>query len=179
MAHPWHDIPVADKSPEEVTTVVEIPRGDKVKYELDKKSGLIKADRILFSSVVYPANYGFIPQSYGDDNDPLDVLVLMQEPVVPLTILRTRPIGLMKMIDQDQDDDKIISVHLDDPAYSDYHNIEELPAHLLRELRQFFEEYKTLENKAVKVDKFLGPGDAKSVIQQSMEHYRNKISPTL
>src|SRR5699024_3357260 len=104
MAHPWHDIPVADASPNKIHAVVEIPRGGKVTYELEKRAGLFKADRVLFSSVVYPANYGFIPQSYGDDNDPLDVLVLMQEPVVPLTILRARPIGLMKMYDQGQED---------------------------------------------------------------------------
>lgn len=179
MAHPWHDIPVAEKSPQEVTAVVEIPQGDKVKYELDKETGLMRVDRILFSSVVYPANYGFIPQSYGDDHDPLDVLVLMQEPVTPLTILRARPIGLMKMIDQGQDDDNVICVHLDDPAYNNYKNIKELPTHRLRELRQFFEEYKALEDKEVQVDKFLGPDEAKSVVQKAMDHYRNEILPTL
>ncbi|HLR76468.1 MAG TPA: inorganic diphosphatase [Balneolaceae bacterium] len=179
MPHPWHDIPNDDKSPREITTVIEIPQGDKVKYELDKKTGLIKADRILYSSVVYPANYGFIPRSYGDDNDPLDVLVLMQEPVVPLTIVRARPVGLMKMIDQGQDDDKIICVHLDDPAYNDYHHFEELPTHRLKELRQFFEEYKTLENKEVQVDNLRGPDDARIVVQKSLERYKKEILPTL
>lgn len=179
MTHPWHDIPINEQSPEEVNVIVEIPQGDKVKYELDKETGLMRVDRILYSSVIFPANYGFIPQSYGDDKDPLDILVLMQEPVAPLTLLQARPIGLMKMFDQGQEDDKIICVHLDDPAFRDYYNINELPVHGLRELRQFFEEYKALEEKDVQVEEFFGPDEAKSVIQNSMKHYRNEILPTL
>src|SRR3990167_6441114 len=108
--HPWHEVDIGEDSPKIVTAVIEVPKGSKIKYELDKKSGLIKVDRILFSSVHYPANYGFIPQSYCDDNDPLDILVLGQEPVAPLTIMSAKPIGVMKMRDQGEADDKIIAV---------------------------------------------------------------------
>lgn len=179
MAHPWHDIPIAANSPKEINAVVEIPQGDKVKYELDKETGLMRVDRILYSSVIYPANYGFIPQSYGDDLDPLDVLVLMQEPVDPLSILRARPIGLMKMIDQGQNDAKIICVHLDDPAYNDHYDINEIPTHRLRELKRFFKDYKVLENKKVKVEEFMGAEEAHGVVERAMDNYRKEILPDL
>lgn len=179
MAHAWHDIPAGDEAPEKINTVIEIPQGGKVKYELDKATGLMRVDRVLYSSVIYPANYGFIPQSFGDDNDPLDVLVLMQEPVVPLSILRARPIGMMKMIDQGQDDDKIICVHLDDPAFNGFYHIWEIPDHRLRELKRFFEDYKKLEEKEVSVEDFLGPDKARTVVRKSLERYRKKILPKL
>jgi inorganic pyrophosphatase len=117
MPHPWHDVPIGDEAPDEFTALIEIPKGSRVKYELDKETGLLKVDRILYSSVIYPANYGFIPRTLGDDDDPLDLLVLMQEPVQPLSILRARPIGMMHMIDEGENDEKIICVHLDDPEY--------------------------------------------------------------
>ena len=179
MAHAWHDIPVGEDAPEKINAVIEIPQGCKVKYELDKASGLVRVDRVLYSSVIYPDNYGFIPQSYGDDDDPLDVLVLMQESVVPLSILRVRPIGLMKMIDQGQDDDKIICVHLDDPAFNGYYHIWEIPDHQLREVKRFFEDYKKLEEKKVQVEDFLGPDDARAVVQQAIERYTEEILPEL
>ena len=119
--HPWHDVDPGPDSPAVVRAIIEIPRGSKVKYELDKASGLIRVDRILFSSVHYPANYGFIPRTYCEDHDPLDILVLGQEEVVPLTILRARPIGVMKMSDQGEEDDKILAVHADDPEYVALH----------------------------------------------------------
>lgn len=145
MAHPWHDIPLGDEAPDLFNAVVEIPQGSKVKYELDKTTGLLRVDRVLYSSVVYPANYGFIPQTLGEDEDPLDVLVLMQEPVAPLSMLRVRPIGVMNMLDLGQGDEKIICVHVDDPAFAGYYHIWELPEHRLKELKRFFQDYKKLE----------------------------------
>lgn len=170
--HPWHDVAIGAGAPGELQTIIEIPKGSKVKYELDKATGLIKVDRVLYSSVVYPANYGFIPQTLGDDEDPLDVLVLMQEPVDPLSIVRARPIGMMTMVDQGQNDEKIICIHLDDPEYRDYVAIQQLPAHRLRELRRFFEDYKALENKDVAVHDFFGPVEAVDIVRASMARYR-------
>src|SRR5205823_9643269 len=147
MSHPWHDVPVEGPLEERFPALIEIPKGSKVKYELEKSSGLLKVDRILFSAVHYPANYGFIPRTYCDDGDPLDVLVLCQEAVTPYCIMRARAIGVMQMRDEKGGDDKIIAVHLDDPAYSQYSHIREVPQHLLAELKRFFEDYKTLERK--------------------------------
>lgn len=170
--HPWHDVPIGPGAPEEVQALIEIPKGSKVKYELDKGTGLIRVDRILYSSVMYPANYGFIPQSLGDDGDPLDVLVLMQEPVSPLSIVRARPIGIMTMLDQGQKDEKIICVHLDDPEYRVYGNIDELSPHRLEELKRFFQDYKVLERKEVRVQEFGGPREAVEAIRDAMDSYR-------
>jgi len=174
VIHPWHEVSVGEKAPKEFQAVIEIPKGSKVKYELDKESGLLRVDRVLYSSVMYPANYGFIPRSLGDDHDPLDVLVLMQEPVVPLSILRVRPIGMMTMVDQGQNDEKVICIHLDDPEYRDYVAIQQLPPHRLTELRRFFEDYKKLEGKEVAVHDFLGPVDAVEAVAHSMELYRGR-----
>lgn len=173
--HPWHDISIGDEAPNELQVVIEIPKGSKVKYELDKDSGMLRVDRVLYSSVVYPANYGFIPKTYGDDNDPLDVLVLMQEPVVPLSILRVRPIGMMTMVDQGQNDEKIICVHLDDPEYRDYVAIQMLPKHRMRELRRFFEDYKMLEAKDVAVHDFFGPVEAVDTVRAAIAAYNERF----
>ncbi len=171
MTHPWHDILIGEKAPKEFQAVIEIPKGSKVKYELDKTTGLVRVDRVLYSSVVYPANYGFIPRTLGDDEDPLDVLVLMQEPVVPLSILRVRPIGMMTMVDHGQNDEKIICIHLDDPEYRSFVAIQQLPQHRLTELRRFFEDYKKLENKDVAVHDFFGPVEAVEAVQNAMDLY--------
>lgn len=171
MVHPWHEVSIGPEAPREIQAVVEIPEGSKVKYELDKASGLLRVDRVLYSSVMYPANYGFIPQTLGDDHDPLDVLVLMQEPVAPLSIVRARPIGVMTMLDQGEHDEKVICIHLDDPAYNSYTHIFNLPPHRLAELRRFFEDYKKLEHKEVLVQDFLGPEEAMDAIRHSMEVY--------
>ena len=179
MTHPWHDIPVDEPVEDGFPAFIEIAKGSKVKYELDKKSGLLKVDRILFSAVHYPANYGFIPRTYCDDNDPLDVLVLCQEPVDPMCIMRARAIGFMQMRDEKGTDDKIIAVHLDDPAYSQYTHIREVPPHTLAELKRFFEDYKTLENKKVEVDELQGPYEAAKVIRSAMECYGRVIAPKL
>src|SRR5262249_54524380 len=151
MFHPWHDLTPGEKIPQEFYGVIEIPAGSSVKYELDKKSGLIKLDRVLYSAVYYPANYGFIPQTLAEDDDPLDVLVLCQETVVPLTLIHARTIGLMTMIDSGKKDHKIISVAIEDPEFSSYRQAAEMPAHRLMMLRRFFQDYKQLEGKSVEV----------------------------
>jgi inorganic pyrophosphatase len=171
MSHPWHDIEVGSEAPEVVQAVIEIPKGSKVKYELDKKTGLLRVDRVLHSSVIYPANYGFIPRTLGEDNDPLDVLVLMQEPVLPLSTLFARPIGLMNMQDRGEGDEKVICVHMHDPAFNRFFHIWELPEHSLRELRRFFLDYKVLEGIDVEVREFEGPDKARAVVSKAMESY--------
>ncbi len=176
MAHPWHDVPVGDNAPEEFNVIVEIPKGSKVKYELDKETGLLLVDRILYSSVVYPSNYGFIPQTLGDDNDPLDILIMMQEPVQPLSILRAKPIGMMPMVDDGENDEKIICVHLDDPEYRRYEHFNDLPEHRTDELQRFFRDYKTLEDKEVSVGEVYGPDKAKEVLLHAMDLYKKHVS---
>ena len=176
MVNPWHDVEVGGDAPDVFNAIIEIPQGGKVKYEMDKETGLLRVDRMLYSSVVYPANYGFIPRTYADDNDPLDVLVLAQESVDPLSILRARPIGMMSMIDDEEEDAKIICIHMDDPAFNDYWHIKELPDHRLRELRRFFQDYKALEDKTVRVQDFFGPDRAKDVMMGALENYREIVA---
>ena len=171
MTHPWHDIPIDEPIEEGFPAIVEIPKGSKNKYELDKKTGMLMLDRVLFSAVHYPANYGFIPQTYCGDHDPLDVLVLGQEPVVPLSIMIAKPIGVMKMRDQGEDDDKIIAVHANDPEYVHYNSITELAPHRMTEVSRFFQDYKVLENKIVEIDHFLDRDDALTVIAEAIELY--------
>lgn len=151
--------------------VVEIPMGSKVKYELDKPTGLIKVDRILYSAVHYPANYGFIPQTFAEDDDPLDVLVLCQEPVAPLALVQARAIGLMTMIDSGKKDHKILAVAVHDPEYNSFREADELPPHRLAMLRRFFQDYKRLEGKAVEVDEFLPSESALPVIETALQQY--------
>lgn len=172
--HPWHDVDLGKDAPEVVAAVIEIPKGSKLKYELDKASGLIKVDRVLFSSVVYPANYGFIPQTYCDDHDPLDVLILGQEAVVPLSIMRAKIIGVMRMQDQGETDDKLIAVHADDPEYAPYDSIHDLPEHRMKEVKRFFEDYKALENKKVVVEGFLDRKEAIAILKTALQFYREK-----
>lgn len=170
--HPWHQVEMFSESPDILPAIIEVPKGSQIKYELDKKSGLVRVDRILYSAVHYPANYGFIPQTYCDDNDPLDILVLGQESVSPLCIMRARPIGVMKMIDGGEADDKIIAIHEDDPQYNCYHHIDDLPPHTLKTLKRFFEDYKILEQKEVRIESFLGPDKAKDIIRQAQAYYQ-------
>ncbi|KAL2902083.1 Soluble inorganic pyrophosphatase [Bienertia sinuspersici] len=178
-AHPWHDLEIGPGAPSTFNCVVEIGKGSKVKYELDKTTGLIKIDRVLYSSVVYPHNYGFIPRTLCEDSDPMDVLVLMQEPVLPGSFLRARAIGLMPMIDQGEKDDKIIAVCADDPEFRHYKELKELPPHRLAEIRRFFEDYKKNENKSVAVNEFLPAADAITAIQYSMDLYASYIVEAL
>ncbi|KAK7345661.1 hypothetical protein VNO77_16269 [Canavalia gladiata] len=178
-AHPWHDLEIGPEAPKIFNCVVEIGKGSKVKYELDKKTGLIKVDRVLYSSVVYPHNYGFIPRTICEDSDPMDVLVIMQEPVLPGCFLRAKAIGLMPMIDQGEKDDKIIAVCADDPEYRHYNDIKELPPHRLAEIRRFFEDYKKNENKEVAVNDFLPASTAYEAIKHSMRLYADYIVESL
>ncbi|HZP24693.1 MAG TPA: inorganic diphosphatase [Terriglobales bacterium] len=171
MTHAWHDIAPGEKVPLEFNAVIEIPFGSSVKYELDKKSGLIKLDRVLYSAVYYPANYGFIPQTLAEDDDPLDVLVLCQEAVVPLTLIHARAIGLMTMIDSGKRDHKIIAVATQDPEFNSYHEASEMPEHRVAMLRRFFLDYKQLEQKSVEVDEILPLRPALPVIEDALARY--------
>jgi len=171
--HPWHD-PYIDESVLETAfpVVIEIPKGSKNKYELDKETGLLRLDRVLHSAVYYPADYGFIPRTYCGDGDPLDALVLSQEAVYPLTMVEARAIGVMRMRDEKGVDDKIVAVSVSDPAVSDYRDHTQLPPHVMRELRRFFEDYKALEQKKVVVEDLLGPADAVQIIREGLDGYR-------
>ena len=177
MSHPWHDLPNnPDTCHEAFNVVIEIPKGSRVKYELDKPTGLLRVDRILYSSVHYPANYGFLPRSYCADGDPLDVLVLGQEPVVPLTILRARAIGMLRMEDQGDEDTKIIAVHIDDPAVNEFYDIKDVPKHVFAEIHRFFTDYKILEGKEVKVEEIENAEVALAAVKESFDLYRAEES---
>ncbi len=169
--NPWHDVIIGPDAPNILNAVIEIPKGSKAKYELDKETGLLRLDRFLYSSVHYPCNYGFIPQTYCEDHDPLDILVLGQEPVVPLCLVRAKPIGVMKMIDHGEADDKIIAVHADDPEYAHFNCIDELAPHRMIEVQRFFEDYKILENKHVVIEKFFKSTEAYQIIQSAIDLY--------
>jgi inorganic pyrophosphatase len=169
--HPWHDIKIGESAPEFVNAVIEVPMGSKNKYELDKETGFMRVDRVLFSSVHYPANYGFIPRTLCDDNDPLDILVLGQVPVFPMCIMVARPIGVMHMVDQGEEDDKIIAVHANDPEYKHISTIDELSEHKKNEIQRFFKDYKVLEKKEVVIDKMDGPIVAQEVVRKAIELY--------
>src|SRR5580692_1732327 len=171
MIHPWHDVTPGDKLPQEFDCVIEIPFGSSVKYELDKTSGLIRLDRVLYSAVYYPANYGFIPQTYAEDDDPLDVMVLCQEAVAPMTLVTARAIGLMTMIDSGKRDHKILAVAVGDPEFNSFREAAELPPHRLNMLRRFFQDYKQLEGKSVAVDDMQASAEALPVIEESLQRY--------
>ena len=172
MTHPWHDVEVGKGQPDVVNAVIEISKGSRAKYEIDKPTGLLKLDRVLYSSVHYPANYGFIPRSLGDDHDPLDILVLSQIDVEPLCIVRAKVIGVMRMIDSGEGDDKIIAVAADDISVSHIESIASLPEHFQSEMRHFFEQYTRLENKSVRVEDFQDTELAKQIIQKALEDYK-------
>lgn len=175
MSHPWHDLPNnPDEARDGFNVVIEIPKGSKVKYELDKPTGLLRVDRILYSSVIYPANYGFLPRSYCEDGDPLDVLVLGNEPVQPLSIMRARAIGVMGMADEGAEDTKIIAVHVHDPAFKGYTDISQLPQHMVSEIERFFLDYKVLENKQVIVDAMQGADAAVAAVVEAFALYRSE-----
>ncbi len=171
--HPWHDVYIdEDQLADIFPVVIEVPMGSKNKYELDKESGLLRLDRVLFSAVHYPANYGFVPRSFCDDGDPLDALVLGQESVVPLTIMNARAIGVMRMRDDKGIDDKIIAISVNDPVYQDRAKLDDLPEHKLLEIQRFFEDYKALENKEVVVDGMRGREEALEILRDSLILYR-------
>jgi inorganic pyrophosphatase len=177
--HAWHDVTPGNNLPRDFQAVIEIPLGSNVKYELDKVSGLLRVDRIIHSAVFYPANYGFIPQTYAEDNDPLDVLVLCQEPVQPLSLIKARAIGVMTMIDSGATDDKIIAVATNDPEFSDYLEARDLPPHRLLVLRRFFQDYKLLEGKQVQVDEILPAYAALTIIERALARYKEKRTELL
>ena len=171
--HPWHDSYVDDAIiADAFPVVIEIPKGTKNKYELDKDTGLLRLDGVLYSSVHYPADYGFIPRTFCDDGDPLDALVLGQEPVYPLTIVEARAIGVMRMRDEKGIDDKIVAVSVHDPAFAEYTDKGQLPSHVLRQVRRFFQDYKVLEHKEVVIDELQGTTDAIRIITEALELYR-------
>ncbi len=168
----WHDMSQEKIRPDDFWAVVEISKGSKCKYELDKDTGLLRLDRILYTSTHYPANYGFIPRTYADDGDPLDVLVLCSEPIFPMTLIRVYPIGVMRMLDGGKMDDKIIAVPFSDPSYFGIQTIDELPPHIFDEILHFFSVYKQLENKQTNVQSLFGPAEAKAIVAQAIEGYQ-------
>lgn len=176
MMNPWHDVAFGDNAPNVVNGIIEIPKGNRAKYELDKDSGMLKLDRVLFSSVYYPANYGFIPRTYCDDNDPLDILVISQIDIVPMCIVSAKVIGVMRMIDGGEADDKIIAVAEGDPSVSHINDISELPQHFISELQSFFEDYKKLEHKTVKVEGFQNNELAREIVQTAISDYNLKFN---
>jgi inorganic pyrophosphatase len=171
-SHPWHGVPVGNQAPRIVNAIIEIPQGSRAKYEIDKESGLLRLDRIIYSSFYYPCNYGFIPQTYGGDKDPLDILVITTQPVQALCLMDAKVVGVMQMVDSGDADDKIISVAAHDPGVNHYNNIEELPKHFFDELRHFFEEYKKLEKKTVVVEEFGDKATALKVVQNAIDFYK-------
>jgi len=174
--HPWHQVSPGKGVPQKVTALIEISKGSKAKYEIDKESGLLKLDRVLFSAVHYPANYGFIPQTYAGDNDPLDILVISQIDFPPLTLVEATVIGVMRMIDKDEMDDKIIAVATHDISVNLINSLDSMPEYLLKEIHRFFEDYKQLEQKSkVVVNQFLGKDAAYEIILESIEAYSKKF----
>ncbi len=171
----WHDISADRIFPTDFVSVIEISKGSNKKYELDKETGMLLLDRILFTATHYPMNYGFIPRTYGDDQDPLDVLVLCSEAIEPMTLVRSYPIGVMKMEDGGMGDEKIIAIPYGDPTYMRYTDIGELPKHIFDELKHFFSIYKNLEGKTTEVNEFGGAIEAVGVIERCMENYEKKF----
>jgi inorganic pyrophosphatase len=174
FTHPWHSIDPGKDAPLFVRSIIEIPKGSKGKYEMDKESGLLRLDRVLFSSVHYPANYGFIPQTYCDDLDPLDILVICSIDVFPMCLIEAKVIGAMEMVDGEERDDKIISVARNDMSVNHINDLSELPPHTLVELKKFFEDYKTLEHKNVVVEQFMNREKAFEIVRDSMKLYQEK-----
>ncbi len=175
----WHNVSPGDKLPDVVNGIIEIPKGSRAKYELDKESGFLKMDRVLYSAVYYPANHGFIPQTYCDDHDPLDILIISQVDIVPMCIVSAKVIGVMRMLDNGEADDKIIAVAVGDPSVCHINDISELPPHFISEIEHFFMEYKRLENKEVKVENFLGREVAIEILQDGFKMYHEYFTPKI
>ena len=176
MSNIWHDISPKRIAPDDFMCVVEITKGSKKKYELDKETGYLLLDRILYTSTHYPANYGFIPRTYGDDKDPLDVLLICAEPIEPMTLVRAYPIGVISMIDNGRHDEKIIAIPFDDPTYNDYYDIHELPKHVFEEMMHFFEVYKSLEHKQTTVKEICHRDEAMDIINKCIDAYKKTFT---
>lgn len=173
--HPWHHVSYGKDAPETVTACIEIPKNTRAKYELDKESGMLILDRVIYSSMYYPTNYGFIPRTYCDDNDPLDILVLSQIEIVPMCLVEAKVIGVMQMMDGGEMDDKIIAVAKNDMSVAHFNDVEELPEYWKKEMRNFFQDYKKLENKTVDVEDFQGREKAIEIVNQAIEDYKVKF----
>jgi inorganic pyrophosphatase len=176
VLHPWHGASYGDKAPQIVHALIEIPQGSRTKYEIDKETGLLKLDRVIHSSFHYPINYGFIPKTLGHDSDPLDILVLCSQAIQPLCLVEATVIGNMQMIDNGEEDDKIIAVASKDPSVNHNTSVNDLPKHFISELRNFFEQYKVLENKEVKINNFQSKEEAYRVIGEAIELYKQKFA---
>lgn len=175
VLHPWHGAHYGKKAPQIVQALIEISQGSRTKYEIDKNTGLLKLDRVIHSSFHYPVNYGFIPQTLGLDGDPLDILVLCSQPIQPLCLVEAKVIGNMQMIDSGEEDDKIIAVAAKDPSVNHFNSMEELPRHFFNELKHYFEQYKVLEQKEVRIDKFQSKEQAFTIINNAIDLYKEKI----
>ncbi len=173
LSNPWHVVPYGDQSPQIVNAIIEIAKGSKVKYELDKETGLLRMDRVLFSSVHYPTNYGFIPKTYCGDKDPLDILVISSEVFEPFCLAKAKVIGVMRMLDNNEQDDKIIAVAYNDISVNHINDVSELPPHTEKEIIRFFEDYKILENRKIEVSQFFGREVAYKIIEENIEMYKN------
>ena len=171
----WHDMDPKQITPTDFSAVIEIPKGSRCKYELDKHTGLLRLDRVLYTSTHYPANYGFIPRTYADDNDPLDVLVLCAEPIQPMTLIRVYPIGVMRMLDDGHIDDKIIAIPFSDPTYNNIRSIDELPSHIFDEIMHFFKVYKQLENKQTDIKELYDRAEAEKIVREAIDGYIEKF----
>lgn len=177
--NPWHDVREDRVTSDEFISLIEISKGSKNKYELDKESGLLILDRVLFTSTHYPQNYGFIPKTYAEDFDPLDVLVLCSEPILPMAFVKAKPIGVLIMADNGLNDEKIIAVASNDPFYNLYEDISDLPSHILDEIKHFFTVYKTLEGKETAIDTIKDKTEAKRIIESCLARYKKDIEPKL
>lgn len=171
----WHDIESDRIYPTDFISVVEISKGSNMKYELDKSTGMLLLDRVLFTATHYPMNYGFIPRTYGNDNDPLDVLILCSEPILPMTLVRCYPIGVVRMVDSEMGDEKVIAIPYSDPTYMRYTDVKELPEHIFNEVKHFFSVYKQLEGKSTEVKGICGPAETIAIIEEAMENYKKKF----
>ena len=176
VLHPWHGASYGENAPERVKALIEISQGSRTKYEIDKETGLLKLDRVIYSSFHYPVNYGFIPQTLGWDHDPLDILVLCSQSIQPLCLVEATVIGNMQMVDSGEYDDKIIAVATNDPSVNHITSMEELPKHFISELRNYFEQYKVLESKEVRIDKFQDKEDAYRIITEAIDNYKNNFA---
>lgn len=172
--NPWHDVPTGNKVPKEVNAIIEIPKDSKLKYEIDKDTGLLKLDRFLYSAVHYPGDYGFVPQTLWYDNDPIDILILTQRPVYPLTLASVRILGVLRMVDGEEKDDKLLAVYAEDPRYEEYKDIKDVPKHMINELKHFFETYKELQGKKCKVPEILNREAAYKDIEIAQKMYKDK-----